>query len=232
MNRDEWATLATTYQLDPWNKIHNNSDYKISVASLPKGQKGNVCWPASEVGHTGFLFISDIAGTLQGEVAENIQQYPSMISDRTFSKPCDYPKSTYSYLLPIPIERGLNFIGWDSVSKINYLLPVNHVGYPTFRLILNTDDYAVYNLQMNINSDTQYVPGLSHHPVPQFLYNTNAFYPNISVMTKKGTPPSLFICSMVKCVSHYHSHIEPFFQLDPNKVSLHRTLLTVVPTSD
>ena len=189
-------------------------------------------WPASEVGHIGLLLISDMAGTLQGEVADNIQQCPIMISDRTFSKPSDYPRSTYSYLLPIPIERGLNFVGWDTSSKINYLLPIKHVGYPTFRLLLSTDDYYVNNLQMNINSDTQYVPALSPHPVPQFLYNSTAFYPNVSVITKKGTPPSLFVSSMVKCVAQYHSHIEPFFQLDPNKVSLHKILLTLVPTSD
>ena len=204
----------------------------MSATPLPKGQKGEVNWPASEVGQTGLLIVSDTAELLQGEVAENIQQYPSMLSDRTFYTPSDYPRSTYSYLLSIPIEKGLNFVGWDMSSKINYLLPIKYVGFPTFRLVLDTDDYSVQNLQMNINSNTQYEPALSRHPVPQFLYNTAAFYSNICIMTKKGAPPSLFISSLIKCIAQYHSHIEPYFQLDPNKTSLHKVLITMVPTTE
>ena len=190
-----WGKETRDYS--PWNYCSSTTQARLKYTILEEED----VWSTDSVAVEGLSIVTDGNLELTLVVADSLQHYPQWMEERKTYSEKDYPKASYSYSISIPLQKGLNQIGWMP-SEVNYRQDSNSA-VPTFALIVKKSEYLLQQFSMSMDENMEYKITNVPYPESHLLYDVSCAPPRISLLTVRGDVPSLFTLAIKNALIPY-----------------------------
>ncbi len=183
-------------KFEKWDLNLSNNDVEI-IHESSKNSKDDQTFEIFE----GIALLVEKIDEITLIIADSIKQYPSWIEEKREFKPEDYPKIQNSYKIQISVQEGLNLLGWERGSQINYITPNNFPGRPV--ICMNLHGMKVQSYKMK---NDEYVCDPNPHPRCQNLKNMLYAPGYVTLISKNNQPLTLFmLCKITLGNSYYNA---------------------------